>query len=319
MKKITFIALTVLAVLFTSCTGGTLNAPVIEKSVSAKTLTSDLGFQEDEKLLLVHLDDLGMHKDMDKAALEVFEAGIIKTGSIMAPTPNFDWMVNKVKNRDLDVGIHITLTNEWQEKLPWSALLPKEEVPSLYNEQGYLWKDTAALLENATLEDVEKEMRAQIELALAKGLELTHMDSHMGCYYNDKFFPTAFKLALEYNIPLAAGEPWLPYFEMLGIDIGNNIILTTIDGIWSVEGEEENPQLRVDAIRNYIANLGPGVHYIYTHPFDVTKKLGEIINDAPIRQGDFNFWTSHETFDYIQSIGFDTIGYREIYQLQQQR
>lgn len=270
--------------------------------------------------LILHIDDLGMHQDYDKTALELLEAGLVKTGSIMVPAPHFEEMAKEVVKRDLDVGIHITLTNEWQEKYPWTALLPPEEVPSLYNEQGLLWKNELIMQQQAEPEDVKKEMRAQIERAREMGITLTHMDAHMGCYYTPKFLQVAFDLADEYNIPIAFSKEWVEYYRGSGVEFDPSrfVFIDSFDGIWQVHGQEDQPQNRVYAYENFFSRLRPGIHYMYLHPANVTPALDKIINDKPIRQGDYDILSDPATADYLQELGIEVIGYRDIYEQQLQ-
>lgn len=92
--------------------------PVISPAGLAQntlTLAEKLGYPKDSKLLIVHADDLGLSHSTDSAVIRAFEEKAITSGSIMVPCPWFPEIAEYVKkNPGLDVGIHLTLTAEWE-------------------------------------------------------------------------------------------------------------------------------------------------------------------------------------------------------------
>ena len=81
------------------------------------------------------------------------------------------------------VGIHLSLTNEYQERWPWAPVLPREQVPTLYNPDGLAWSSTPEVQDHVDPREAQLEFEAQIAKAIAAGIEPTHVDSHMATYY----------------------------------------------------------------------------------------------------------------------------------------
>jgi predicted glycoside hydrolase/deacetylase ChbG (UPF0249 family) len=245
----------------------------------------------------VNIDDVGMLPDTTDATLEVMRHGMAKTGSIMVPTPAFERMVKIIKtNPELDFGIHITLTNEWQESLPWKPLLSKDEVPSLYNENGLMWRDELSLTYHAKAEDVEKEMEKQILTALRSGIKLSHMDAHMGCYYiRQDLFHIALRLANKYRLSIIVPRPFYSWFtksyvEDLRRQLGKHP--DTFYGFYRIEGEVQDPSLALKTYQDYLSGLKPGVHYIFIHVASpITETQQAMITDLSIRVRDYQIWT----------------------------
>lgn len=105
----------------------------------ASKINQCLGFDAQDTVFVINADDIGMHPDMDKAVFEMYEQDIVQTFSLMVPTPNFNFSARYAISNKAPVGLHLTLTNEWQEANSWTPLLSQEEVPSLYNEKGFMW------------------------------------------------------------------------------------------------------------------------------------------------------------------------------------
>ena len=148
---------------------------------------------------VVHVDDLGMSRPANLGGVQAME-GAATCGSIMVPCPGFAEMVAIARERpELDLGCHITLNNEYP-KFRWGPLL--DDVPSLCGPDGYLWKDPADTVRCADPAEVRREMRAQLELLLETGIDVTHIDSHCGTVWDSAFYRDYVELGLEYDLPV---------------------------------------------------------------------------------------------------------------------
>ena len=122
------------------------------------------------KFLIFHADDAGMCNSVNQATIQALENGLVTSTSIMVPTPQFAEFADYAKkNCDRDFGIHLTLTSEWKS-LRWKPLLPREKVESLVDCDGYFWKDVVSVARNVLVSDVEAELTAQIERAIANDI-----------------------------------------------------------------------------------------------------------------------------------------------------
>ena len=157
-----------------------------------------------EAYAVVHVDDLGMSRPANLGGVEAME-GAATCGSIMVPCPGFAEMVEIARERpELDVGCHITLNNEFPG-FGWGPVLG--DVPSLCGPDGNLWPDPGQTVAHADPEEVRREMRAQLELLLETGIDVTHIDSHCGTAWDKAFYRDYIELGLEYDLPVLALPP----------------------------------------------------------------------------------------------------------------
>ncbi len=146
-------------------------------AVSAQTLADRLGYPPGAKVIIIHADDLGETHAVNAAAIKALQLGTINSASLMVPCPWFPEIADYAKSHpDADFGLHLTLTSE-RIYYRWGPVAPADKVPSLVDETGYLYHDWEHN-QHVNPRDVEIELRAQIERALAMGVRPTHLDSH---------------------------------------------------------------------------------------------------------------------------------------------
>ena len=134
--------------------------------------------------------------------------GAATCGSIMVPCPGFSEMVEIARERpELDVGCHITLNNEFPG-FGWGPVL--DDVPSLCDRDGNLWPEPADTVRHAAPDEIRREMRAQLELLLDTGIEVTHIDSHCGTAWDAAFYRDYIELGLEFDIPVLTRPRSIP-------------------------------------------------------------------------------------------------------------
>ena len=169
---------------------------------STRTVAERLGHPAGSKLLILHADDLGVAHSEDAASFDALDKGIINSASIMMPTPWVTEVAEYAKaHPNVDFGLHLTLTSEWAT-YRWGSVAPKDKVPSLLDPDGTLPRDTRTVATRAKLDEVELELRAQVERALALGIRPTHLDSHMGALFNTPgLMGTYIKVARAYRLP----------------------------------------------------------------------------------------------------------------------
>jgi predicted glycoside hydrolase/deacetylase ChbG (UPF0249 family) len=168
------------------------------------TVIERLGFAPTDRVAVVHVDDIGMCHAANIGAFEALENGPATCGSMMVPCPWFLEAAGRARaNPRFDLGVHLTLNAEWTE-YRWGPVAGRSRVPSLCDREGYLPRSVIEVLKNARPEEVEIELRAQIDLALAAGVDVTHLDSHMGTLFFPQFFDLLARLAAEYRLPVFA-------------------------------------------------------------------------------------------------------------------
>lgn len=157
--------------------------------------------------LIIRSDDMGFSHSGNRALIDTYKKGITTSIEVIVPSPWFPEAVKLLEeNPGVDVGIHLAITSEW-DLVKWR---PVSDCPSLRDTDGYfypmIWPNKnypqRALLDHPfQLEDIEKEFRAQIELALKKIPRISHVSGHMGCtHINESVSQIVEKLAKEYKI-----------------------------------------------------------------------------------------------------------------------
>jgi len=166
------------------------------------TLAARLGYPADSKLLIIHADDLAVAHSEDAASFDALDKGAATSASIMIPCPWLTEVADYAKaHPDADLGLHLTLTAEWKTDR-WSPTESKDKVPSLLDPDGYLWPDAPPALQHLKADEVERELRAQVERAYAMGIHPTHLDSHMGMLFlRPDLFGAYVKVAREFKLP----------------------------------------------------------------------------------------------------------------------
>ena len=283
------------------------------KAHSQATLQERLGYSKSAKLLIIHADDLGVSHSENEASEKALSLGAASSASIMVPCPWFPEIASYAQaHPELDFGLHLTLTSEWKY-YKWAPVAPKGSVPGLVNAKGFLFSSVDSVIGSARPEEVETELRAQIERAKQFGVPFTHFDSHMGTLYaNPAFLQVAIKLAREYKVPL-----------ML-----NNQILTAnhdttatakdilIDSIF-VENPPDFKKGAAAFYTNLIKSLKPGVHLFIMHTAYDDREMQAVTVDHPDygaawRQADFNFFTSEACKKLLRDNGIRLISWKNI-------
>ena len=242
-------------------------------------LAQKLGFEKNTKLLIIHADDAGLSHSENRATILSLEKGIVNSYSIMVPCPWFYEMAVFAKsNPQFDNGIHLTLTCEW-ENYKFGPVLPISQVPSLVDDKGYFYKKREQLRNNASLEDIQKELQAQIEKAIKFGLKPTHIDSHMySVGASPEFFEIYRDLGKKYDIPILISRQLM---EMVGlnpdinINRGDLIVEKMHFGIFEYF---ESGKLS-DYYSQIFENVVSGLNIVLIHPaFDDNEMKGITVN-----------------------------------------
>lgn len=151
--------------------------------------------------LVIHADDVGMCHGANRAFLELSEFGTITAGSIMVPCPWFSEIADEAsKSDELDVGIHLTLNSE-HEHYRWRPVSGVGQSSGLVDADGFMWPTVSNSRFHADPDAVETEWRAQIDLALAAGVDITHFDAHMGAALAPEWCDRYIALGVEYGVP----------------------------------------------------------------------------------------------------------------------
>ena len=265
--------------------------PIIVASMlqaQTRTVAERLGYPANAKLLILHGDDLGVAHSVDAASLDALDRGAITSASIMMPTP---WVTEVAAyaraHPNADLGLHLTLTSEW-ETYRWGSVEAKDKVQSLLDSTGTFPSDVPPVVARAKVAEVELELRAQVERALALGIRPTHLDSHMGALFGSaELIATYIKVAHDYRLPFLAPR---------GLPVGpNDVVLDQIVIAGPEVARDKWKQFYLDAI----AGLKPGLTEMIVHlGHDDAELQAVTVNHEPYgsawRQRDYDVVTSAE-------------------------
>ena len=262
--------------------------------------------QESKEIrLLVRGDDMGMTHSANEAIIQSYKDGIMRTAEVMVPCPWFPEAVRILnENPGLEVGVHLVLTSEWEGL----KCRPLTSAPSLVDENGYFYPmlnpeknypDNEAFV-NSTwdIAEVEKELRAQIDMALRLIPHVNHLSPHMAVSKSSPEIEKVFdKVARDYN---------LDYEYSLGI--------TRIRG---VGGKDKTPLERETAFIEILEELQPGTWMLLLHPALDTPEMQAISvkgreNVAAARAGDTFVFTSDRAEEVIKRRGIKLIRYQDL-------
>jgi predicted glycoside hydrolase/deacetylase ChbG (UPF0249 family) len=259
-----------------------------------RTLAERLGHPRDAKLLILHADDVGVSHSVNAATFDALDKGLISSASIMVPTP---WMTEVAayakKNPNADLGLHLTITAEW-DTYKWGSVAPRDAVASLLDSVGTFPADVQTVVARAKPAEVERELRAQVDRAIALGIRPTHLDSHMGALFaTPELFATYVKVARDYRLPfLAFLFPGAPPSPLL---TERDIILDAV-----VIANPEVPRNQWKAFYlQAIKDLRPGLTEMIVHlGRDDAELQAVMVNHEPYgsawRQADFDVVSSAE-------------------------
>ncbi len=261
-----------------------------------KTIAERLGYPADSKLLIVHADDLAVAHSVDTASFDALNKNAVTSAGIMVPCAWLTEVASYAKDHpDADLGLHLTLTSEWK-MYRWGPVSPSDKVASLVDPSGYLWAETVLAARNLKPEEAEREIRAQIERAIALGIHPTHLDSHMGVLFSKpELFAVYVKVAHEYKLPfLAVRIPNAPA-QLLAVLSEKDVIL---DSVVMASPTVHANEWR-DFYANAVKNLKPGVAEMIVHVGHDDTELQAVTLDHPDfgsawRQRDYDFVTSPE-------------------------
>jgi predicted glycoside hydrolase/deacetylase ChbG (UPF0249 family) len=276
-----------------------------------------LGYPADSKLLIINADDLAMSHSENDASFTALDQKLVTSATVMVPAPWFGEVAAYARTHpDADLGLHLTLTAEWQT-FRWGPVTPRNLVPSLVGPDGFFYSTTEDFAWHAKVEEVETEVRAQIERAKSMGLDPTHLDAHMhSLYATPQLFAVLRKVAREYKLPIRMARNEQVFRDLLPyVDAADPFP----DAIFSPLGDVQ-PAVWKDYYLNVVKNLEPGVTELFVHlAHDDAEMRAVTVNfpvwDAAWRQRDVDVISSPEFKKALADNHVILIGWRQIQRL----
>jgi len=294
----------------------------------AETQAEKLGFPADKRVLILHADDIGMCYEANEAAKQYLTKGDIQSAAMMVPCPWFNEIANWYKEHpEHDMGLHLAMNSEWK----WYRWGPVAgaAVPGMIDPDGYLWDDVRKTALKAKAEEIEKEIRAQIERALSRGIKPSHIDTHMGCLYARPDYTAVYvKLAMEYNIPamVIAPTPYIiekfrkqgyPATEKMA-ELTKNYTLPMLDDFGAV-GEGKTYEEKKEVFYKQIRDLRPGITELIFHPSIMTEGLKHITGTSQQRAWEAQMFSDPEVKQFLEREGILFTNWKDMMKRHEER
>lgn len=285
-------------------------------------LLKKLGFSNNDRVVIIHADDLGMCQSTITACKELFEMSGISSAAIMVPCP---WFLSAARLRKdveiVDLGVHITLTSEWKD-YRWRPISTIDVESGLFDSQGYFHASSKEVQKNGNPEFVRHELNAQINKAMSEGIVPTHIDTHMGSVAHPKFMFDYINAGLSRKIPSMLFRLTKNGWMDIGLDEANativEMLLTNLEeqGVPLLDHLRsiplEVPENRFGQAKDIFNTLPPGITHFIIHPATETPELKAITPDWMSRVGDYQLFREKGIHDYLKNIGIHVIGYQDV-------
>ena len=286
------------------------------------TFAERLGWKADDVVVILHVDDVGMSHSSNLGGIEAIEKGVGSSWAVMMPCPWVPEIARYLKEHPtVDSGLHLTLTSEWA-LYRWGPVAGKKQVPGLVDSQGCLWPSVEDVARHATADEVEAEIRAQIDRAEMLGLPITHLDSHMGTLFaRADYFERYAKIGIEKQIPiLAVGghstytleenaaavaqlKPMIPKIWNGGLPVLDDLHTGSYN--WK-------PAEKTEKLVALLSSLKPGVTEILFHASRPTEEFPLITGSSESRRADLQALTDPRVKDLIRQRGIIVTTWKEL-------
>ena len=281
--------------------------------------------QPAKRFLIIHGDDAGMSHSANRGTIDAMEQGIVSSASIMVPCPWFLEIAEYAKNHpERDFGVHLTLTCEWKQ-YRWGPVASRDKVPSLLDPEGYLWSSSGDVAKHAKVDEVEMELRAQIDRAKQFGVPISHLDTHMGSVLGRADLAQVYvKLGIEYNLPilfvrkmdpeLIKDYPDLAVAGKAVVKLLDSHHLPVLDQLAQFYGDQPD-KTRREAYLESLRDLQPGVSQLIIHCGYDNAELQGITNSSARRDEDRRVFSDPEVIKFIKQQGIEVISWKQFRQL----
>ena len=286
-----------------------------------------LGFSEKDKVVILHADDIGMCHASVKAYEGLMDFALISSATIMTPCP---WRPSAVAlcNRytDMDIGVHLTVNSEW-DHYRWGPLSTRSPDTGLIDDEGYFHRKREEVVRYAKPDAVRAELDAQVKRAVIDGLDVTHVDEHMGTVTHPRLLAVYAETALKYRVPPLLLRHSEQEYRLMGFDAQEankayNIVrqleeqaVPLLDH-YHMLPLQDTDQDRVGMIQQFLETMPPGLTHLAFHPAVDTPELRAMApRDWRGRVADYQAFTNEKLKRWIQQSDLHVIGYRALREL----
>ena len=281
-----------------------------------------LGFADTDRVVVLHADDIGVSHSSVAAFIELLDFGLVSSGAVMVPCAWFPAVAAYARRSpQADIGVHLTLTSEW-ETVRWGPVSTRDPASGLVDGAGYFYRTRRQVEEGADLDAVRLEVRAQVARAVAAGIDVTHVDTHMFTLLHWKFLGAYRQVAREYRVPLFMTHLRRETMRERGMEaatvealermLADRAVaqLPTFDHVEVLPLSTADDRLALAKAR--LAAVPSGLTNFIIHPSLDTPESRALSPDWPARVADYRTFMSSELRDFVRDQGLHVIGYRAL-------
>ena len=267
-----------------------------------------LGYPADARLLIINADDFGMCNSVNEAILRTLKEGVVCSTSLMVPCP---WALHAMHfladHPEIPFGVHLTIICD-SDDYSWGPVTSWGKVSSLVDKTGHFYRPDRfpEFLDQAGLDQMEVEFRAQIEAVLAAGLKPTHLDWHyLRINRRADISDLMLKLAKEYRLALrVTGQAFIQKVHSQGLPANDYDMLDS----WMLDPVDKSARYT-----QMLHDLPAGLSEWAVHPgLDNSELLALEPDGNHFRQTDYVFWTSQQAKEVIRDEGIILLDYRAL-------
>ncbi len=289
-------------------------------------ILAKLNLPDDARAVVIHADDIGMAYSTVAGFPALLEAGHLTSAAVMAPCPWFPGAAVMLRDLGddprLDIGVHLTLNSEW-DAYRWGPLSTRKRASGLMDQEGYFHRREAHVWRHANVAAVERELRAQIDAVLAAGIDVTHIDSHMGTLFHPRLLGVYLKLASEYRLPPFLLRPNAEHIQSANLAPEDEQELMRIVAESEARGwpyfdhfhvmDLGNAENRLEQARAVLAALPPGsMTYFILHPAVDAPDLRSFAPDWRARIADYELLIDPAFGQLLDELAITPIGMRAL-------
>ena len=298
-------------------------------------LADRLGLAPGARAIIINADDFGMCHAANTAIIELLGAGRLDATTVMVPCAwSPEALAFAASRTDLDVGVHLVLTSEWT-RYRWRPLTGT--ATTLVDDAGFFPADVASVEQNASDDDVSAEIAAQLQAALDAGVDVTHLDNHMGSVYGlatgRDFLRPVFELAARHGLPFrlprsmdgvgedAALQATLDVAaaaaDALGVEIVDRLWTHPFELLGEGTAQEETYEQVRDGFIALLRAVPSGVTEIYLHPMVDDDELRAAVDFSAAKRGyEQRLLDDPAVLQAIEDEGLARVGWRDLRDLQ---
>jgi len=275
------------------------------------------------RYVIITADDAGMYSSVNKATTEALDWGLVSSTSIMVPCEGFSEIASYARtHNEKDFGIHLTLNCETSQ-FRWGPVSPRERVRSLLDQEGFFWATEEETARHAKIDEVELELRSQIERAQSAGIRISHLDHHKNVLFTRPDLLRLYvRLGVEYDVPIR----YAPNLEnrLGGREFEHELLGAYRDGLQALAArgipvladfESDNYLCEPDRKREYflelLRHLQPGVTEIVIHCAARTPD-GKVPRQVERRETDARIFKSVEVVEALRRYGIRVLRWRDL-------